>query len=161
MMSYGKIVQRLARSINWIAAISIMGMMLLTTADVILRYFRHPIPGTYEIVGFLGSIAVGFALASTSVQKGHVAVSILFERFSTKSQSLIETANSLLAACFFSLLTWQCVLLADDLRRSGEVSLTLEMPFYPFVYGIAAGCAVLTLVLISDFLVFLIKLARE
>jgi TRAP-type C4-dicarboxylate transport system permease small subunit len=152
MGSYEKIVTWLARSINWLAAIAIMVMMLLTTADVILRYFRHPIPGTYEIVGFLGSIGVGFALASTSMQNGHVAVSVLLQRLSRKTQSVVEAVNSLLAAGFFSLVTWQSVVLGNDLRRTGEVSLTLEMPFYPFVYGIAVGCATLTLVLILDFL---------
>jgi TRAP-type C4-dicarboxylate transport system permease small subunit len=161
MDPYEKTVTRLAKSVNWIAAASIMGMTLLTTADVILRYFRHPIPGTYEIVGFLGSIAVGFALASTSVQRGHVAVSILFQRLSPKTQNFVETANSLVAAAFFSLLAWQCTLLANELRRSGEVSLTLEMPFYPFVYGIAVGCALLTLVLLADFWVFLVRLVKK
>jgi TRAP-type C4-dicarboxylate transport system permease small subunit len=161
MGAYEKTVTWLARSINWIAAVSIVTMMLLTTADVILRYFRHPIPGTYEIVGFMGSIAVGFALASTSVQKGHVAVSILFQRFPVRTQCAIEAVNSLVAAGFFSLLTWQCVLLGNDLKRSGEVSLTLEMPFYPFVYGIAAGCAVFALVLISDFFTSIARLVER
>lgn len=145
-------VKSFANFINWVAAASIFGMMLLTTADVVLRYFRHPIPGTYEIVGFLGSMAVGFALASTSVNRGHVAVSILFQRLSPKAQSFVESFNSLVAAVFFGLLTWQCGALAEDLRRAGEVSMTVEMPFYPFVYGISAGCAILVMTLVVDFL---------
>jgi TRAP-type C4-dicarboxylate transport system permease small subunit len=161
MERYEKIVDAIAHSINRIAAASIMVMMLLTTADVVLRYFRHPITGAYEIVGFLGSIAVGFALAYTSVQKGHIAVSFLFQRLTQRSQAFIDTVNALVALCFFSLLTWQCMVLGKDLMRTGEVSLTLEMPFYPFVFGLAVGCAMLCLVLATDLLRSLNKLFKK
>ena len=39
-----------------IAAISLIVMMVLTCADVIMRAFRKPISGTYEIVGFLAAV---------------------------------------------------------------------------------------------------------
>jgi hypothetical protein len=42
------------------------------------------------------------------------------------------------------------VLYACDLRASGEVSLTLELPFYPFVYGIGFASASVCLVLLVD-----------
>ena len=37
---------------------------------------------------------------------------------------------------------------AADLQAFGEVSMTLQMPVYPFVYGIAVGCWLLVLVLV-------------
>jgi|Deesub1362A_J573_1020465.scaffolds.fasta_scaffold00186_23 TRAP-type C4-dicarboxylate transport system permease small subunit len=161
MVSREDRVKRFAHFMNWVAAASIFGMMLLTTTDVVLRYFRRPIPGTYEIVGFLGSIAVGFALASTSVNRAHVAVSILFQRLPPKAQTFVDAFNSLVAAGFFGILTWQCGALAEDLRQAGEVSMTLEMPFYPFVYGISAGCAMLAVTLFVDFLDALKTFARR
>jgi len=36
--------------------------------------------------------------------------------------------------------------------HSGELSETLRMPYYPFVYGAALGCGFLTLVLVMDLL---------
>jgi len=69
MFRFGKIITLLSRRLNWIAAGAIIVMMLLTTADVILRIFRHPIPGTYEIVGLLGAVVVSFSLAYTTVEK--------------------------------------------------------------------------------------------
>ena len=90
-----------------------------------------------------------------------MAVSVLFQHFPRSGQATIETINALLGLCFFSLLTWQCVVLGLGLRRTGEVSLTLEMPFYPFVFGIAAGCAALCLVLLSDLFKSLNKLLKK
>ena len=37
-----------------------------------------------------------------------------------------------------------------DLKQSGEISLTLGIPVYPFVAGIAIGCGFLCLVLLFD-----------
>jgi hypothetical protein len=48
----------------------------------------------------------------------------------------------------FVLITRYLLLYAADARRVGEVSMTLQVPVYPFIYGIAAGCAVLCAVFI-------------
>ncbi len=37
---------------------------------------------------------------------------------------------------------------AQKLRRWGEVSMTLELPYYPFVYGMALGAFAVCLVLL-------------
>ena len=95
----------LAKILYWVAGIAIISMMLLTCADIILRlgvtaYHKYswwflspfrPIPGTYELVCFLGAVAVSFAMAHTSVERGHVAVSILVNLLPKKIQSIIES----------------------------------------------------------------------
>jgi TRAP-type C4-dicarboxylate transport system permease small subunit len=125
-------------------------MMLLSCADVALRLIGAPIPGTYEMVGFIGALIVSFSLTHTSLQRGHVAVEFIFERFPPKVQFLVEAAGNLLGAVLFGLVAWQSLAYGLDLRKSGEVSLTLQMPLHPFVLGIAAGCALLTLALLLD-----------
>jgi hypothetical protein len=37
-----------------------------------------------------------------------------------------------------------------DLQKSGEVSLTLQEPFYPVAYGIGVCCFVQCLVMVCD-----------
>jgi len=49
----------MANRLYWIAGSAIVAMMLLTCTDVVLRYFRKPIPGTYELVCFLGAACRG------------------------------------------------------------------------------------------------------
>ena len=140
----------MARILYWVAGVAIVVMMLLTCADVVLRYFRKPIPGTYELVCFLGAVAVAFAMAHTSVEKGHVAVSFVVGLFPRRIQGLIESITTSFGLFFFVLIAWQSVIYANDLRLSGEVSLTLELPFYPFVYGISFSATILCLILLSD-----------
>ena len=159
-----KISKDLARILYWIAGIAIVSMMLLTCADVILRlavtlYHRYdlgflspfqPIPGTYELVMFMGAVAVSFAMAHTSVEKGHVSVSLIVRMLPRRIQACIASITTLLGLILFTLLSWQSVLYANGLRTTGEVSLTLELPFYPFVYGIAFAAAAVCLVLLLE-----------
>lgn len=142
----------LARRLGIIAAVAIFSMMALTCADVILRLFRMPIPGTYEIVSFMGAVAVSFAIAHTSVEKGHVAVSLVVQLLPKRAQAVIESILAALGIILFALIAWQSVIYGLDCQSSGEVSLTLQLPFYPIIYGVALSAGVVCLVLLVDFL---------
>ena len=150
MNSFQKIIYGLSRRLYWIAGAAIVAMMFITCADVVLRHFRMPIPGTYELVCFLGAVAVAFAMAYTSLEKGHISVSFVVALFPHRIQGLIESITHLFGVFLFGLIAWQSAIYANDLRLSGEVSLTLELPFYPFVCGIAFSAAVVSLILTSD-----------
>ena len=143
---------KLAEVFNWISAAAVAGMVVLTCMDIILRLFRHPIPGTYEMVGFLGAVFAAFALGYTSVNRGHIAVDFLVQKLPARAQSLVDGINDSICAVFFGFLSHQCLVYAGDLKSVGEVSMTLQMPIYPFVYGIAVGCCLLTVVLAVRFI---------
>ena len=69
------------------------------------------------------------------------------QKLPARVQSIVDGVNDLICAVFFGFLSHQCLVYARDLKSVGEVSMTLQMPVYPFVYGIALGCLLLTLVL--------------
>ncbi len=79
-----------------------------------------------------------------------MAVSLVVQLFSKRIQGLIETIVSIFGIILFALIAWQSVVYAVDCQRSGEVSLTLQLPFYPIIYGVAVGAGVVCLVLIVD-----------
>jgi TRAP-type C4-dicarboxylate transport system permease small subunit len=151
MFSFKRNFVSLARRLDLIAAIAVFAMMSLTCVDVFLRYFfRMPIPGTYEIVALLGAVAVSFAMAHTLAERGHVAVSLVVQLFPKRLQGIIECMISIFGIILFGLIAWQSVLYGMDCQRAGEVSLTLELPFYPIIYGVALGAGVVCLVLLVD-----------
>lgn len=147
MTSFEKKFSAVTRVFNQLAMISVAGMMFLTSADVIMRCFYHSIPGTYEIIGLLSALFVSFSLAHTSMERGHIAVDFVFQRLNLRSRRILEGVNALIGATMFGGITWYAILYAEDLRRVGEVSMTLQLPLYLFVYGIALGCAMLSLTL--------------
>ena len=158
---YQKTVNRLVKVMYYIAGVAIMGMMLITCADVTLRYFRMPIPGTYELVSFLGAIAISFAIAHTSVEKGHVAVSFIVDKLPEKVRAGIRAVTGFIGLALFAAISWQSVLYANELWASGELSPTMKLPFYPIVYGISFATGMVCLVLLADLTNNLRKVANK
>ena len=145
-------VKGISRFLNLIAGISLSFLMFLTIADVILRLFRRPIVGTYELVAFSGAVVIGFSVPFTSWVRGHVYVDFLILRFSQKIRNVFNIITRCLVICLFLLIGWNLMKYGMDLYKSGEVSLTLQMPFYPVAYGIGICCFFQCLVLLCDIL---------
>jgi TRAP-type C4-dicarboxylate transport system permease small subunit len=143
-------IYRVAGRLNGVSAAAVVFIMLLTCADVVMRLFGRPIPGTYELVGYFGTVIVAFSLACTSVERGHISVELLVNRLRARLRNVIEGTGHLVSAVLFGLLAWQSQVYAMDLVESGEVSLTLGIPTWPFVFGLTAGCGMLSLVLLLD-----------
>jgi TRAP-type C4-dicarboxylate transport system permease small subunit len=119
---------------------------------VILRSFRRPIVGTYELVAFSGAVVIGFAVPFTSWVRGHIYVDFFIMRFSQKVRNIFNIATRCLVIWLFLMIGWNLILYGRDLYKSGEVSLTLQMPFYPVAYGIGICCFIQCLVLLCDIL---------
>jgi len=135
---FEKTVIRSGDMFNMVASASLVAMMLLTCADVLMRYaFSRPIIGTYDLVSLMGAVVVSFAMPYTMLKKGHVAVEFLIQNLSKDTQRIIETFTHLIAVSLFSVLIWQAIILARDMRAAGEVTPTLLLPFYPILYCMA------------------------
>lgn len=150
MASFLRTVDRISRILNVIAGVSLTFLMLLTVMDVILRTFKRPIVGTYELVAFSGAIVIGFALPFTSWLRGHIFVDFFILRFSQKIRNIFNVATRCLVIILFLLIGWNLMKYAMDLQKSGEVSLTLQLPFFPVAYGVGICCFMQCLVMISD-----------
>jgi len=142
----------LSRLLYIIAGITLAFMMCLTVLDVILRSFRRPIVGTYELVAFSGAVVIGFSVPFTSWLRGHIYVDFLISRFSQRVRNMIHITTRCLVIWLFLMIGWNLIKYGMDLQKSGEVSLTLQMPFYPVAYGVGICCFIQCLVLFCDIL---------
>lgn len=143
-------VEKISKLLNVIAGISLTFLMLLTITDVILRMFKRPIVGTYELVGFAGAVVIGFSMPLTSFVRQHIFVDFLILKFSQKVRNIFNIATRCLVIALFLLIGWNMFKYAWDLQKSGEVSLTLQMPFYPVAYGVGVCLFILCLVFVCD-----------
>ncbi len=150
MRGFVKTVTALSGYLNAIAGTSLILLMVLTIVDVVLRGFNKPILGTYELVGLAGAVAIGFSMPRTSLLRGHIYVDSLIALFPRRVRNGFNVATRVVVLVLFFLTGWNLFAYADDLRKSGEVSLTLQFPFYPVVYGIGICCFFQCLVLICD-----------
>lgn len=140
------------RIIYLVAGFALMFMMLLTVADVIMREFDKPIIGTYELVGLSAAVVIGFCIPYTTSLKSHIAVDFFTMKLSDKAKNALLLITRVLATALFFIIAYNMLLMARDLYRSGEVSLTIKMPFYPIAIGIGLCCFVQTWTLLVDFI---------
>ncbi len=138
----------LSKIFNWIAGAGLVAMLVLVVADIIgIKVFSRPVPGGIEIVSFLAVVAIGFAVAYTQIVHGQVSVDFVVDRFPRRVKFVVAVFTGLLSITVMALLAWYSFRYAGLLRASGEVSMTQNIPFYPFVYGLAACFVVAFLVL--------------
>jgi len=145
-----QIVSKISRWMNTIAAIALGFMILLTVADVILRYFKKPIIGTYEMVALSGAIIIGFSLPFTSMLKGHVNVDLLTQKLPPEGRRIFVFATKCLGIILFLIIGWNLFILGMDFQKVGEVTPTRHLPIHPVLYGVGACCFLECLALLCD-----------
>jgi len=143
-------VRPLARGMHRAGGAALVGMMLVTVADVVLRAFKSPITGTYELVGFLGAVAIGFSLPQTSLDKGQVLMDFLTRRLPPGAGRALGALTRAIGAGLFALIAWNLFAMGADLRRTGDETPLLHLPHYLLAWGIAIACAVECLVLAAE-----------
>ncbi len=141
-----KILKAASRALSVIAGASLVLLMTLTLTDVVLRGFRRPIAGTYELVAFAGALVIGLAMPLTQRARGHIYVEVIVSRLPRRARDAFHLVTRLMVISLFAVIGWNLVKYGMTLMKSGEVSLTLQVPFWPFAFAMALGCLVQCLV---------------
>lgn len=143
-------VTRLSIYMSVIAGIVLVFMAGITFLDVVLRYFKRPIVGTYEIVSFLGVVVVAMALPRASLMGSHVFVDIVVDRIPEAWRKIFRVFTRLLVFLLFAIAIFYFIGQARALMATKTVTMTLKVPFYPVVFALAASCVVQCLVSICE-----------
>jgi TRAP-type C4-dicarboxylate transport system permease small subunit len=146
----GKLIETATKGFALVSACCLGAMMLVTVADVTMRYLGKPLPGFFETTKVLLVCVVFFAIAHTQVVKGHVNVEFLVSRFPARLQGLVDSLTSTLAFALFGLLVWRTLLQGKTVMEGNQVSGTLGIPIFPFYGVIVVGGTLLCLVFIID-----------
>jgi TRAP-type C4-dicarboxylate transport system permease small subunit len=139
-----------SRWANVIAGITLAFMMFFTVMDVILRSLGKPIVGAFELVAFSGAVVIGFAVPFTSWVRGHIYVETFVMKFSGPKQNIFHITTRCMGIGLFLLIGWNLIKIGVDLHNSGEVSPTLQLPFYPVLYGLGISSLLQCFVLFGD-----------
>ncbi|MFV0438278.1 MAG: TRAP transporter small permease [Desulfopila sp.] len=126
-------------------------MMLLTTADVVGRYFfKSPVRDGLEMTEFLLVVTVASAMGFTQTLKGHIAVDLLTDRLSTSQQKGCEALGHGICLALFALFSWQAISGAQEKWHNGVTIGSYGLPLWPFYVLLALGCCVASLSFLAD-----------
>jgi len=152
METLNQISRFLNKVLVFIGGLLLVGMIGLTCANIVSRMIWVPIRGTFELMGYSGAVVTAFALGYTQLHKGHICVDVLINTFSGKTRRILDMVNTAVCFAFFTIAAWQIAVKATTLLKTGEITETLRIIYYPFTYAVALGFGVLSLVLFIDLL---------
>ncbi|MGE0312964.1 MAG: TRAP transporter small permease [Lautropia sp.] len=114
-------------------------MMLLTFADVILRYFFDaPIKGGFEITEMMMAVLIFAGLPLVSRRHEHVTIDAFDNVFPAAFRRVFRVLIHLVCAAALIGMAWLLQRKACSFAELGDVTQTLKFPIAPFVYGMAA-----------------------
>ena len=120
--------------------VALLIMLAVTCVDVIgTKCFRSPILGAIDIVTLSQVVAIAFTIAIAQIAGRHIRVELFLSRLSKTSQAFIDSFIYLFQSLFFALIVWRMYMFGRALRVAGEVTATLSVPLYPFIFAIALG----------------------
>jgi TRAP-type C4-dicarboxylate transport system permease small subunit len=140
------LLRRLVVVLAGVAGLSLMAMVLVTTVDVILRKFGHPLLGAYDMAKIAAALTIACGLPYTTAIKGHVAVEFFQHKLGRRGRVMADTGIRVVILGLFGVFTWQLIRYGTRLWRSGEVSMTMQLPVFWVPYVMAFSCAVVVLV---------------
>jgi TRAP-type C4-dicarboxylate transport system permease small subunit len=149
---YAKVVSSIAHVMTWVGAVVIVAMMVLTCADVILRYFGYPIRGAYDITRVLGSVIFSLPIAYSCIKGYQVAVDSVFRRAPRIVRIIVDSIVCLFSMAITAMIAWRAIYLGHDLYVRGRVTDTIPIPLWPFIYVMVLGFIVYCLVLLAEHL---------
>ncbi len=152
MKLYVKAVSIVAYAMSWMGVFAIVAMMLLTCADVTLRYFGYPIRGAYDITRVLGSVVFSLPIAYSFIKGYQIAVDSIFNRAPRFLRMVADTMICLFSVFITAIISWRATHLGHDLYVRGRVTDTVPIPLWPFVYVMVISFAVYCLVIVAGHL---------
>lgn len=140
-----------------LAALSIVSIMLLITAQVLARWFNSHIPSSDDISGYMVVWATYLGLAYAMQQASHIRVELFLTRASHQVSRHINLLVCVVAMILLSLLLYHTTLLMLESyeygdKTDGEIAMPLWLVQLPMVIG-----NTLFLIAVSDYFIQVIK----
>jgi TRAP-type transport system small permease protein len=127
------ILKIITEAIHWVAYMSISVIVILTTIDVIGRYFfNKPIMGGMELLELSMAIFGGAAILYTSTRRGHIAVDLFYAMFPRSIKIAVHCFGSLLGFAIWAIIAYKAFMLGRDSLSTGLASSILMIPVGPF-----------------------------
>jgi TRAP-type C4-dicarboxylate transport system permease small subunit len=142
-------VTRRLRGLAFIGGLAIFVIMVVTSADVFLRYvFNAPLSSNVDITQMAMVVAVFCAIAYAGWTGGHIVVDVFTGLFPPAVSRVLAILVDLVGAALMAGIAWHSWLAALDYRDTGEVSFTILVPKYPFLIVVAVGSALYAAILL-------------
>jgi TRAP-type C4-dicarboxylate transport system permease small subunit len=148
------IAKTLSRWFTWVALAALSALLVLVAADILgAKLLARPVPGAMDLASLLALTLIGFSTTHTQLLGRHIKVDFVTMHMAAGPRRILRLISTFLTLVFFVLADWRLFVYALDLQASGESSMTANIPFSYFAFGLSVAFLPIILVLLA-------KLAR-
>jgi TRAP-type C4-dicarboxylate transport system permease small subunit len=153
---------KLSFLVEWVGLAGILLMMGITCVDIVgAKVFKQPVPGALDIVVISQLIAVAFAIAASLILGRHVEVEFFVPLLPKALQAVIDSFVQMLCLALFVVICWRLIAHGYSMQMGNEVSPTLRVPLYGFVYGAAASCVPVCLIYLHRLVTSIMRIIKK
>jgi TRAP-type C4-dicarboxylate transport system permease small subunit len=137
-------------------------MMFLTVAHSLGRYaLKTPMPGIVEVSSLMLCTMIFLSIAFTQTVKGHIVIGTIVDRFSERTQAIIDSCTHLIGLALGILAIRMTFVEGLYMMGTGDVTLTLRIPFYPFYFVVGFGWALFCLAMLVSVIHFIYRAVKK
>jgi TRAP-type C4-dicarboxylate transport system permease small subunit len=146
-----RVVKRWSLWFNFVAYAGCALMLSLSVVDIVgSKIFSWPLPGGADVIGLIAVLVAALPIAATELSGGHVRLDLVLAFLPKKIRVAFRRIGTLLSLVLFLLIAIASMKYGLSLQNTGEASMTVAIPFFPFVYAIVLACIPTLLVLIIE-----------
>lgn len=157
-----RILAALERWMNMLAGLAILGIMLLSVANILTRkLLNNPVPAFLDIMVLAVPVMAFLGLAHCQREGGHIRMDVLVTHLRGRALWLFEAAATLLTMLIVGVLIYGSWNHAARALRNGDSTPVAYLPTWPIKALVSVCFAVLLLRLVLQFLGFTRALLRN
>lgn len=135
----------------WLAALSMIGVLVMVLASIISRQLGFHVPGTDAYAGYSMAAAGFLALAHTLKKNEHIRVTLILGRLSGKAKHGMEIWAHAVGVALAALFAFYSVRLAWVSRQINDISTSNDAtPLWIPQITMAVGAVILLIALLDD-----------
>jgi TRAP-type C4-dicarboxylate transport system permease small subunit len=137
MKHFMALVKKVDAVLYVMAGVILVGMVVLTLCDVVLRNFGHPITGSMEIIMYGGAMVFGFSIPYATMLKAQVQVDLIVEKLKPRNRKTVTIVTRVVGVLLFLFVAWNFFIYGFDVKSTGEITSSFKIPYYPIVFALS------------------------
>jgi TRAP-type C4-dicarboxylate transport system permease small subunit len=147
---FEKLINLSSKWLNVVAGGAMIYVFLVSFTDIIMnKVFKNPLNWAFDSIGLLAVVAIVAAVPLVQIDHGHIEIEFLEKRLGNIPQKIVALCVNVLSMALWAIIAWRSVVYGLDILRSHEVSMSVGMLIYPFIWfqGLCAIFVFLVLIL--------------
>lgn len=139
--------RQLENILSYISALAVAFMMIITVADVLVRYLTpYSVPGSYAFVSLSFVFVIYLGLSVAQRENSHIAIDVLYNQLTRGQRKILQMLQLAVFGTFFGALAWYSAVTAWENYQFGDTILgAIQVFTWPARIMIPIGFLFLTL----------------